>query len=162
MKKTLTFVLFLSACGPSDMHCITGLGVNIVSMANGDEITESGYSCEDFNTVEREYMSLLPSSEAMRLDWNRVRGYNVKLHSGGRFITWWGQKVSGFTVCAFKEIEIGVFPPHVARSSYGHELLHAAQDGWAVQPIDKGEDADHANWTRDGFRATMNTVASWH
>jgi hypothetical protein len=131
-------------------------------MANGDPITELGYSCEEFNTVEREYTSLLPSNEAVRLDWKRVKGYNVKLHPGGRFITWWGQKTAGLTVCITREIEIGIFPPHVARSNYGHELLHAAQDGWAVSPTDVNEDDDHANWTRDEFRATLNTVASWH
>lgn len=160
MINKIILFFFITSCGPANPHCITDLGVFITSMENGDPIIEPGYSCEDFNRVEKEYMARIPSNENTRVDWSRVKNYQVKLHHGGRFVTWWGQKVSGFTVCAFKEIEIGVFPPHAARSSYGHELLHAAQDGWAVQPVDHGEDDDHANWTRDGFRATMNDVAA--
>jgi hypothetical protein len=130
-------------------------------MVNGDPITEPGYSCEDFNTVEQELVSLLPNNSAMNIDWGRVKNYNVWLHAGGKFQMWWGQKVAGYTFCPFTEIQIGIYPPHAARSNYGHELLHAAQGCNSVAPPDT-EDVDHSNWTRDGFWRTVNTVASWH
>ena len=161
MKYVIPF-LFLTACGPSEYHCITNLGVNIISMVDGSDITEPGYSCEDFNTVEQELISLLPDNKEMNLDWKRVKGYNVKLHAGGKFSLWHGQKVAGYTFCPFTEIQVGIFPPHVARSGYGHELLHAAQGCSSPPPNDDDKDPDHSNWTRDGFWRTVNTVASWH
>lgn len=165
MKKSnilLSSLFFLCACEAQETHCITNLGVNIISMSDGAKITDIGYSCEDFNVVEREILSLLPNNKETNINWNRVRGYNVWLHVGGKFSMWWGQKVAGYTFCPTTEIQIGIFAPHVARSNYGHEIIHAAQGCLSVQPISNSDDYDHSNWTRDGFWSTINTVASWH
>lgn len=163
-RKFLWFgwVLVAAACGPEPI-CVTGLGVEILGMVGTHApIEAAGYSCEDFNTVEAEIGSLVPDSEVTNIDWTRVRGYQVTVHAGGKFTDFWGRKVAGWSFCPSKQIQIGIYDPHVARSAYTHELLHAAQGCYSPPPIDEGLDGDHANWHRDNLYNATNKVAGMH
>lgn len=160
--KLLWVGWLLVGCGPAP-YCITSLGVEVTGMyMTAKPIEAPGYTCQDFDTVEAEITALLPDNPAMNIDWSRVKGYRLSVHPERKWIEVFGRSVAGFTNCPLMYLEIGTSDPHVARSAYTHELLHAAQGCYTPLPTDDGLDRDHSNWNRDGLYNATNVVAGMH
>ena len=87
-------------------------------------------------------------------------GYKVRAHpSAGWSVPFYDYRVSGLTFCPEGFIEIDT--PESGRwrdSSLVHELFHVMQgcDAEPYNGIDKGMDANHANWIRTGILKAVN------
>lgn len=87
--------------------------------------------------------------------------WKVWLHPDGCWIDRWGRNVCGITDCTLGVVQVGALRDATetpGTTAYAHEMAHVIQRCNATQPPDQGQNADHANWTRDHIYDVVDTL----
>jgi len=122
-----------------------------------------GWTCKDFQEAEDAAYARFKLTSESRLNGKQgdlctnIRGWSVTVHPATAWVSSLGDGIYGQTFCAQNLLEIGN-TKNLKETSLYHELVHVAQKCNPSQPPDRGEDEDHADWTRNGVRAALKDL----
>lgn len=148
--RLLLIAILAAGCSKSDPGrslFVTKCGVTL----KGD-VWPDGWNADEFQANEDRLVERFASVKDYRFKTACERMDSTTLWVQPEY--WWvdevGRKVTGLTSCTRRQIQVG-WMYDVRLTSMGHEYAHVVQNCEPPAPIDRGEDASHANWRRDGI-----------